>query len=218
MDSILLDFHATEKMREDLTRSMVVLEAPGIPKQHMDPQSVGVRQGCAVAVKSSDEALFLTPAHIVRGASEVTLRMRNGDTLPATSIYEDEEIPIAVIRVDDWPKGVEPLPLAPKELAKPGTAAFTLTQIANPGHEVISRVHLLDTMGAPLARLWVSDVVNAGGFALITPTRQLLALPFRILESTVQRTMTAGPDILREIIQRSRRPSPSLELAPSKDR
>ena len=203
VESILLDFHATEKMRGELAQSLVTLESPGIQQQHMDPQSVGKRHGCAVAVQTPDGPVFLAPTHLVRDASNVDLRLRNGDLLLATSIYEDPEIPIAVIRVKVWSESVRPLPLASDKTAKPGVAAFAITQVANRGHEVISRVHLLQHMGAPLARLWVSDMVNAGGFPMITPKKQLLALPFRILESTVKRTMTAGPDILSEIIGRS---------------
>ncbi len=72
---------------------------------------------------------IITNAHVVQGASEVEVTFADGTTRSAEIVGEDLNSDLAVVRVDDLPAGVGPLPLGDMEDLSVGQ---TVIAIGNP--------------------------------------------------------------------------------------
>lgn len=76
-----------------------------------------------------DQGNIVTNAHVIHGASEVEVTFSDGTTRPAEIIGEDLNSDLAVVRVEDMPSGIEPLPLGDMSTLAVGQ---TVVAIGNP--------------------------------------------------------------------------------------
>lgn len=76
-----------------------------------------------------DQGNIVTNAHVIHGASEVEVTFSDGTTRPAEIIGEDLNSDLAVVRVEDMPPGIEPLPLGDMSTLAVGQ---TVVAIGNP--------------------------------------------------------------------------------------
>lgn len=73
-------------------------------------------EGAGTGVVVGDDGHILTNAHVVAGATAVTVTGADGRSRPASVVASDPAADVAVLRVSD------PAGLAPAELAEPGSA------------------------------------------------------------------------------------------------
>lgn len=76
-----------------------------------------------------DQGHIVTNAHVIHGASEVEVTFSDGTTRAAEIVGEDLNSDLAVVRVENLPSGIEPLPLGDMSTLAVGQ---TVVAIGNP--------------------------------------------------------------------------------------
>jgi Do/DeqQ family serine protease len=100
--------------REALVRHFFGLSRGGIPKNN--------KLGSGMIV--SPEGHIVTNWHVINGASQVTIQLNDGRTLPAVVAGADQRSDIAVLKVEA--EGLSPIAFSDSELVKVGQMVFAV--------------------------------------------------------------------------------------------
>ena len=100
--------------REALVRLFFGLSRGGIPKNN--------KMGSGMIV--SPEGHIVTNWHVINGASQVTIQLNDGRTLPAVVAGADQRSDIAVLKVEA--EGLSPIAFSDSELVKVGQMVFAV--------------------------------------------------------------------------------------------
>jgi S1-C subfamily serine protease len=77
-------------------------------------------KGLVLALSSMIKVTYVTNSHVIAGATQITVVFWNGFESPAELIGQDEDVDLAVIRVDMMPDGVQPLALGDSNTVEVG--------------------------------------------------------------------------------------------------
>jgi S1-C subfamily serine protease len=91
--------------------------APGVVQVNTTGQG-GQAQGSGFVVDKSGH--IVTNYHVIEGASEIEVSFSNQDTLSATLVGEDPSTDLAVLKVDENPRGLTPLHLGDSDKVQVG--------------------------------------------------------------------------------------------------
>jgi S1-C subfamily serine protease len=91
--------------------------APGVVQVNTTGQG-GQAQGSGFVVDKSGH--IVTNYHVIEGASEIEVSFSNQDTLTATLVGEDPSTDLAVLKVDENPRGLTPLHLGDSDKVQVG--------------------------------------------------------------------------------------------------
>jgi S1-C subfamily serine protease len=157
-----------------------VLHSPGYLAARSRVVKVqGVAPSCARSIEGSGFVIspdhILTNAHVVAGVTaRQTVTTESGVTLPATVVYYDPQVDVAILYVPQ-------LGLAPLQFARP----------ANPGDSAVVAGYPLDAQSLQEAPARIGDVQNAQGpniYDTSTVTRQIYEI-----RALVQSGNSGGP-------------------------
>jgi putative serine protease PepD len=87
-------------------------------------RSSGTATGSGFVV--SAKGLIVTNAHVVDGASKITVKVGNGDTKPATLLGKDDSTDLAVLKVDPGGQTLTPLALGNSSAVNVGDAVYAI--------------------------------------------------------------------------------------------
>lgn len=131
----------------------------------------------------SNTGLIVTNAHVARDQGELSVVRANGQLLPASIVYIDPTLDIALLKVDAT--DVRPLALAPANLVKQGETVFAMGNPANAmqfslTQGVVSAVGELPSLGPGI---WIQTdaALNQGnsGGPLVNKTGQVIGINSR---------------------------------------
>ena len=157
-----------------------VLDSPGyLAARSRVVRVQGVAPSCARSIEGSGFVIspdhILTNAHVVAGVTaRQTVTTESGVTLPATVVYYDPQVDVAILYVPQ-------LGLAPLQFARP----------ANPGDSAVVAGYPLDAQSLQEAPARIGDVQDAQGpniYDTSTVTRQIYEI-----RALVQSGNSGGP-------------------------
>jgi S1-C subfamily serine protease len=98
--------------------------------QYGAPHSGSSQESSASSLGSgfliSDDGLVVTAAHVVQVADEVNVRFVSGDVTTARVVASEPSMDVALIRVEQVPKGIRPVPLGDSDTADVGDQVFVV--------------------------------------------------------------------------------------------
>lgn len=194
-DTILMDWSTAEDTR-------VALRAALVPLLLVPPGDSGLllggHQGTATAVMGPEGRRLVTAASLLAGHTRPWLVLEDGRRLPVRVVRSDRAV--AVLALDTWPAEIRPLPLARPEALVVGAGMLIVSNVWAFGHEVLSRVELIEAMDDPiLGPVWLTDAVAPDGTPVLTAGGSLAAIPF--LRYGDRRTLAAGAGRIGELLQ-----------------
>jgi S1-C subfamily serine protease len=94
---------------------------PGVVNiQVLAARGFGAGEGAGSGFVIDDQGHIVTNSHVIAGATQITVIFWNGFETPAELIGQDEDVDLAVIRVDMMPAGVQPLALGDSNTVEVG--------------------------------------------------------------------------------------------------
>jgi putative serine protease PepD len=117
-----------EDLYKKASPSVAHITSQGVQEESPSPfggggGSTGTATGTGFVVSSS--GLIVTNAHVVNGASRVTVKVGDGPTQTATVVGKDESTDLAVLRVGNH-DGLVPLPLGESSQISVGDATYAI--------------------------------------------------------------------------------------------
>lgn len=113
------------------TRRAVRTPMPMFRHPFMPPNTPGERfqEGMGSGVIVTTDGVIVTNSHVVAEADDIQVRLYDGRTLSASVVGTDEKSDVAVIRLDEPPEGLTPMPYGDSDAIRLGE---TVIAIGNP--------------------------------------------------------------------------------------
>jgi S1-C subfamily serine protease len=137
--------------RKDSPELPRIPELPGIPDFHFEFPETPEEQyqyGQGSGFVYDSQGHIVTNYHVVDQAERITVVFSSGLSLEATLVGTDPDSDLAVIKVDETPEGIEPLPLGDSDSLRVG---MTVVAIGNPfGLEGTMTTGIVSALGRSL--------------------------------------------------------------------